>query len=97
MKKDLDFLISKDADLRASVDKDENKQEQLIKPEDQKVVELNPTIEDLEDFDENNELLSSDMRRELLRKQWEKEEEELRDKDDIHYQDILFNGTFLEL
>lgn len=42
---------------------------------------------------EENELLSSDMRRELLRKEWEKEEEALRDKSNIHYQDILFNGN----
>lgn len=43
-------------------------------------------------YNENSELLSSDMRRELLRKQWEMEEEELRNKTNVHYQDILFNG-----
>lgn len=37
------------------------------------------------------ELLSSDMKRELLRKQWEEEEQELAGKSDIHYQDILFS------
>ncbi|KAK9884659.1 hypothetical protein WA026_007502 [Henosepilachna vigintioctopunctata] len=37
------------------------------------------------------ELSSEDMRKVILREQWEKEERELRDKDNIHYQDILFN------
>lgn len=41
---------------------------------------------------EDNELLSADMRREMLRRQWEKEEEALKDKSNIHYQDVLFNG-----
>jgi hypothetical protein len=45
------------------------------------------------ELSEENELLSSDMRREMLRRQWEKEEEELRNKSNIHYQDILFNGN----
>ncbi|CAH0552558.1 unnamed protein product [Brassicogethes aeneus] len=41
--------------------------------------------------DEKKELLSADMRRDFLRKQWEKEEEELNNKTNIHYQDILFS------
>ena len=43
------------------------------------------------------ELLSSDMRREQLREKWEAEEEALRQKDNIHYQDILFDGEFQSL
>ena len=39
-------------------------------------------------------LLSEDMRRELMRQQWEKEEEEAMNKPvgPVHYQDIRFDG-----
>lgn len=46
------------------------------------------------------ELMSGDMRRELLRQKWEQQEEQLRNKSDIHYQDVLFDGksvVFLSL
>lgn len=41
-------------------------------------------------------LLSEDMRRELARQEWEKEEEEAMNKPigPVHYQDIRFNGKF---
>lgn len=90
MRKDLEFLKSKDADLRVTLDKTENKDDSSEKEvaarstEDQKEPES--------EFNEESELLSNDMRRELLRQEWEKEEEELKKKNDIHYQDILFNG-----
>jgi hypothetical protein len=38
------------------------------------------------------ELMSGDMKRELLRQKWEQQEEQLRNKTDIHYQDVLFDG-----
>ncbi|KAK4883559.1 hypothetical protein RN001_006878 [Aquatica leii] len=85
MRKDLDFLKTKDAELLAAVDKDENKAEQISRTG-SCVREINENK-----VTESSELLSSDMRRELLRQQWEKEEEELRMKNDLHYQDILFN------
>ncbi|KAF5270394.1 hypothetical protein FQR65_LT05582 [Abscondita terminalis] len=85
MRKDLEFVKTKDKELLAAVDKDENKAEQLSKTG-SCVRELNENK-----VTESSELLSSDMRRELLRQQWEKEEEELRQKSDVHYQDILFN------
>uniref|UniRef100_A0A1Y1MAG5 CCDC174 alpha/beta GRSR domain-containing protein n=1 Tax=Photinus pyralis TaxID=7054 RepID=A0A1Y1MAG5_PHOPY len=88
MKKDLAFVKSKDAELLAAVNKDENKVEQLSKAGGS-VVEIHESGEPK--LSNANELLSSDMRRELLRQQWEKEEDQLRKKDDIHYQDILFN------
>jgi hypothetical protein len=40
------------------------------------------------------ELMSGDMRRELLRQKWEQQEEQLRNKTDIHYQDVLFDGKY---
>jgi hypothetical protein len=43
------------------------------------------------------ELMSGDMRRELLRQKWEQQEEQLRNKTDIHYQDVLFNGKYMAL
>lgn len=41
-------------------------------------------------------LLSEDMRRELARQEWEKEEEEAINKPigPVHYQDIRFDGKF---
>lgn len=41
-------------------------------------------------------LLSEDMRRDLARQEWEKEEEEAMNKPigPVHYQDIRFNGKF---
>jgi hypothetical protein len=41
------------------------------------------------------ELMSSDMKRELLRQKWEQQEEQLRNKTDIHYQDVLFDGKYV--
>ncbi|CAB3375571.1 Hypothetical predicted protein [Cloeon dipterum] len=38
------------------------------------------------------QLVSGDLQREALREKWEKEEAELRKKEDIHYQDILYDG-----
>ena len=40
------------------------------------------------------DLLSDDMRREQQRLKWEEEEQSLRDKADIHYQDVLFEGKW---
>ncbi|GLH05444.1 uncharacterized protein GBIM_11045 [Gryllus bimaculatus] len=37
------------------------------------------------------DLMSNDMRREQLRQKWEEQEELLKDKKDIHYQDVLFD------
>lgn len=41
-------------------------------------------------------LLSEDMRRELVRQKWEKEEEEAVNKPvgPVHYQDIRFDGEY---
>lgn len=41
--------------------------------------------------EEEAELISGDWKREQLRRQWEKEEIELLKKNDVHYQDLLFN------
>lgn len=40
------------------------------------------------------DLLSDDMRREQQRLKWEEEEQNLRAKSDIHYQDVLFEGEY---
>jgi hypothetical protein len=39
--------------------------------------------------------MSGDMKRELLRQKWEQQEEQLRNKTDIHYQDVLFDGKYM--
>lgn len=93
LRKDLEYLKSKDAELRSSIDIKE-RGSQIIPEEEQK--EAKEETKDKSDEDdalsEQNELLSADMRREILRRQWEKEEEALRDKKNIHYQDVLFDG-----
>nr|XP_023014486.1 coiled-coil domain-containing protein 174 [Leptinotarsa decemlineata] len=100
LQKDLEYLKSNDEELRKVVeekrkqnqqqslseDNDFNKdnsesRDEIITEKEKEVATTNPV---------ESELLSSDMRREMLRKQWEAEEEELRNKSNIHYQDILF-------
>lgn len=44
-----------------------------------------------------SELLSADMRREILREKWEKKEQELLGARPVHYQDLLFDGKLLFL
>lgn len=99
LRKDLDYLKSKDKDLRSSVDRRRNRDRSKSRSRSRSPIrnrsrQKSPTPEKTEkppEITEENELLSSDMRREILRKQWEKEEEELKNKSDIHYQDILFD------
>lgn len=48
----------------------------------------------------SSKIISEDLflwnkKREELRKMWEEEEKRLKDKNDIHYQDVLFNGTYI--
>lgn len=96
LRKDLEHLKLKDAELRSSVDLKERGMQIVPEKKEDEVSEKAGSDNDNNEKDdalsEQNELLSSDMRREILRRQWEKEEEALRDKRDIHYQDILFNG-----
>ncbi|KAJ8936226.1 hypothetical protein NQ318_009359 [Aromia moschata] len=92
LQKDLAYLMSKDDELKKTVEA-KAKSEQVN--EEAKGIHNVRNVSQESDESKNkhpqeSELLSSDMRRELLRQQWEKEEEELRDKSDIHYQDILF-------
>lgn len=80
------YLKANDAELKEVV-AEKNRKNNIEPPKSPK-----PPEPDKIDPNEN-ELMSSDMRRERLREQWEKEEEELRKKDNIHYQDILFDGN----
>lgn len=95
LRKDLEYLKSKDAELRSSMDIKE-RGSPIIPEKDPEEVEEKTQDKSEEDdaLSEQNELLSSDMRREILRRQWEREEEALRDKRNIHYQDVLFDGIF---
>jgi len=38
------------------------------------------------------QLVSGDVQREALREKWEKQQADMLKKEDIHYQDILFDG-----
>ncbi|CAG9854937.1 unnamed protein product [Phyllotreta striolata] len=91
MQKDLQDLKAKDDELSKIVD-DKNKKQHV---EFKTTADPTPTEEietksDNSDPNDAAELLSNDMRREMLRQQWEKEEDELLHKSDIHYQDLLF-------
>lgn len=92
LRKDLEYLKSKDSDLRSSIDV---KDDETVDTNETKVCDTPNKDEEVNDgLTEKNELLSSDMRRECLRQQWEKEEEVLMNKSNIHYQDVLFSGRF---
>lgn len=93
LRKDLEYLKSKDAELRASVDLKERGAQIIPEKSTEELTDNTKSDEETDVLSEQNELLSADMRREILRRQWEKEEDALRNKRDIHYQDILFNGT----
>lgn len=99
LQKDLDYLKSKDEDLKKSVDVKNKNQTSNEESRESDRDKNNDEEEDKASSDDKGnkaqefELLSSDMRRELLRQQWEREEEELQNKSNIHYQDILFGGT----
>ncbi|XP_018576141.1 coiled-coil domain-containing protein 174 [Anoplophora glabripennis] len=95
LQKDLVHLKSKDEELKKTIEAKNKKQtsseekfEEDIKTKDEDIDKK--LHEDTSDKPQESELLSNDMRRELLRQQWEKEEEDLRNKSNIHYQDILF-------
>ncbi|KAI4460326.1 hypothetical protein MML48_6g00006369 [Holotrichia oblita] len=83
MRKDLPYLKERDSDLKSKGSNSDNEENNQQENDDKQAG----------DFDENSELLSNDMRTELLRRKWETEEDELRKKSDIHYQDILFDET----
>ncbi|KAG5889006.1 hypothetical protein JTB14_033936 [Gonioctena quinquepunctata] len=94
LQKDLEYLKSKDNEMRKVVEEKKNAEQSV--PENVQIPECDDrsSIENeektTETATEESELLSSDMRRGLLREKWEAEEEELRNKSNIHYQDILF-------
>lgn len=97
MQKDLEHLKSKDEELRKIVEAKKRNTENHT----EKTSTFENKVSDCDDVntyaietteEAESELLSSDMRRQLLREQWEKEEERLRDKSDVHYQDVLFGG-----
>ncbi|CAH1104679.1 unnamed protein product [Psylliodes chrysocephalus] len=92
MQKDLEFLKSKDKELGGTIEEKEQNPnlEASYKDDDFGLKEKTEPTKSTASPNEESELLSSDMRRELLRQQWEREEEELCNKTDIHYQDILF-------
>ncbi|XP_057670827.1 coiled-coil domain-containing protein 174 [Diorhabda carinulata] len=88
MEKDLEFLKSKDKEMKKIIE--EKKQ---LNEEDNRKDEEDCSQNVTEDTDiskDTDQMISSDMRRELQRRQWEKEEEENRNKTNIHYEDVLY-------
>lgn len=101
MQKDLDYLKSKDNELRKTVEAKKRNAEKDTNSNDQHDDKISNSDEVKENTNKSEdieaELLSSDMRRQQLREQWEKEEDRLRQKSDVHYQDVLFGGKFEEI
>lgn len=92
LRKDLSVIKEKDKSLRSTVEKRESREE--IRNNYEKESDEKSEDEDeipSEDFKDDSEMLSSDMQRELQRRKWEKEEDDLQHKSDVHYQDVLFN------
>lgn len=87
LRKDLKHIQANDAELKHTV------QEKPLNEANSIEKQVAPDNED-KIIEQESELMSSDMRREELRKQWEKEEEENAKKDNVHYQDVLFSGAY---
>ena len=79
MKKDLPELILRDKKLNAATPAQNKVEEPVLS----RIADLEPEHE--------QSMLSEDMRRELLRQKWEKEEEENLKKTKVHYKDVLFD------
>nr|CAD7434586.1 unnamed protein product [Timema monikensis] len=85
LRRDLPFLKEKDAKLAISLGHGKDTEELRAVPSEV------TTREEVQG--ETLEMMSSDMKREMMRQKWEEQEAVLRDKADIHYQDVLFDGT----
>merc|ERR1719322_161128 len=79
MKKDIPDLISRDRNLNVAAN-----------PNNDTVQSNDINIPNNLEYNDKT-LLSEDMRRELLRQKWEKEEEENLKKTKLHYKDVLFD------
>ncbi|XP_066150027.1 coiled-coil domain-containing protein 174 [Euwallacea fornicatus] len=98
LRKDLDDIKSRDAELKDLAKKRHQAAPESAKNPPEDMEKDSPLEEEAREIDvesqiaeQESEMISGDMRREMLRRQWEMEEDELRDKTDIHYQNILFN------
>lgn len=86
MKKDLPSLKSQDIDLQHADSRRNSSVDVVTEPSNlQQSVKVSPKAND------EKSMLSEDMRRELLRQKWEKEEEENLRKTKVHYKDVLFD------
>ena len=79
MRKDLPELISRDKKLNITSNSESN------------ITSIDNLNSNNASETEDKTLLSEDMRRELLRQKWEKEEEENLKKTKLHYKDVLFD------
>ncbi|XP_030754066.1 coiled-coil domain-containing protein 174 [Sitophilus oryzae] len=91
LRKDLEYFKSKDAELKLVADKRHEVESKNTESNKEIGEENIETTNKPEDIQTELDLVSADMRKDMLRRQWEKEEEELRDRSDIHYQNVLFN------
>ncbi|XP_060524006.1 coiled-coil domain-containing protein 174 [Cylas formicarius] len=90
LRKDLEYLKSKDAELKVIAE--ERKQSRPVEKEIENVVDVSLDTDLGNNMEpKESELISGDMRRDMLRRQWEKEEDELMNRTNVHYQNVLFN------
>ena len=84
MKKDIPALKLPDEDLKSV-------QLQNNSVVDEPHIERSVDASNVPEEEQEMSMLSEDMRRELLRQKWEKEEEENLKKTKLHYRDVLFD------
>lgn len=70
-------------------ERDETLAKAVLKELPRKVEADHPPKDEIQEL---RELVSNDMHLEELRKKWEQKEMELLSKEDVHYEDILFDG-----
>ncbi|XP_071448753.1 coiled-coil domain-containing protein 174 [Hetaerina americana] len=99
LRKDLPFVKMKDSKLADSLGmsappiamgKPVTASKEASKPESETVT-ASDTSRKVEPPRENLELMSEDMRKQEMREKWEQQEAELREKSDVHYQDVIFD------
>ncbi|XP_046399605.1 coiled-coil domain-containing protein 174 [Ischnura elegans] len=95
LRKDLPFVKMKDTKLADSLGMgkppEEIKAHAPVKQVTSEPSTSSEGREEVEPVRENLELMSEDMRKQELRQKWEQQEAELREKSDVHYQDVLFD------
>lgn len=94
LRSDLDFFKKRDETLAR--DFGDRKEEKVDLSPSRSPNNDNPQTEDFQsDSESEDELLKTGRQIQQMRDQWEKQESENKDKEFVHYQDVLFDGGLL--